>query len=283
MPRTIRKKSYSLCIIGNSHVAAIKQAWTNRAPAVASDFSLTFFSAQNKYMARLKLEGRVLVPDSEFLERKLSFTSDGISRIEVDSYDVFVFIGSGFCVDVEKICDDGSTIAGLKFGLKNLVSRACFAAVVEARLRETLLVELVEKVSALSKAPVLLATAPYLSENALGDDTLRDDPRFRDHEFLTEIVAIGRAAAQRVAAQLGAEIIWQDDSTVGIPGFTKAEFGLNPVRFAMRGGKSPVTDRRHGNEDYGFLVLMKILRRLDELSGGRVLVDAHQRKRIVAI
>jgi len=268
-------KKYSVCVIGNSHVAALKQAWTNRAPAVSTEFSVTFFSAQNRLMTCLERKGRALVPTDDELAQKLEFTSEGKRSIEVDDYDAFVFVGSGFCVDLLKFWTESGSTDGLRHGaVQNLVSRACFEAVVEAVLTKSLLADLVREISAITSAPVIVASAPFPSERILDDDAFKDDARFRDPAFLAPLVACSTRAAERVAKRLNTEIIWQEESTIGLPGFTASAFGANPVRFAMRGNTPPPVDRRHGNEDYGFLMLMAVLRRFDELSSGRVLADA---------
>jgi hypothetical protein len=267
--------AFSICFIGNSHVAAIKQAWTNRAPRLSDGCSLTFFSAQNRLMTHLEREGRALVPQTDALAEKLRYTSDGIERIEVDDYDIFVLTGSGFGVDLERILELGGTFSYLPWGpVEPLMSQNCFDSVIAAALRDSLLIGLLGKIRAIAHKPVLIVAAPYLSERVLAGEKLSGNARFHDPQFLGPLVARCRASAESVAAESGCEIVWQNEETVAMPGFTKAEFGLNPVRFAMHGQRSPPVDRMHGNEDYGFLVLMAVLRRLDELSGGRVLARA---------
>ena len=46
-----------------------------------------------------------------------------------------------------------------------------------------------------------------------------------------------RAICEEVASDEGCEVVWQAEETVAMPGFTKLEYGVGPVRFAMRGQK----------------------------------------------
>jgi hypothetical protein len=227
-------------------------------------------------MAQFVREGRSLVAQGGEFAQKLAYTSGGKDRIDVDAYDAFVLVGSGFGVDVPKFLELGGTVDFLSWGpVSPLLSRACFSAAIEAVLDGSLLINLLRMIRAISQTPpILIACAPYLSERVLDDAPLSEDARLRDPKFLEPLVATGRAAAERVAARHGSEIVWQDEATVAMPGFTKLEYGLNPARFAMKGFKPPEFDSRHGNEDYGILMLNRILARLDAIPGGRVLPPA---------
>ncbi len=261
---------FSVCLIGNSHVAAIKEAWTNRAPQVAPGFSLTFFSAQTRLMRQIEVEGRVLAPQSDDLSRKLAFTSGGPDRIAVDDYDAFVLLGSGFGINVPRLQESWNTVDALPWGEPGtLISRACFEAMVEDEMRQTILIDLFTKIRSVRDVPIVIAGAPFFSERVLETAPYNEDSRLRDAGFLAPLVDHAVAAADRVAAAHGCDVIWQAEETIGLPGFTKLEFGNAPVRFKMRGGGTPKVDVKHGNEDYGQIMLLKYLQRLDEMSRGR--------------
>ncbi|HWA91339.1 MAG TPA: hypothetical protein VG889_14985 [Rhizomicrobium sp.] len=265
-------KPYSVCLIGNSHVAALKMAWSKRAPKLADGFSLRFFSAQNYMMAHIALKGRMLVPGRADLAEKLRFTSDGLDRIELDDYDAFVIVGSGFGIDVPKLRGVGGAPSHLGFArIDNLVSEACFDAVLEATFAGTHAISLIDMIRQVTQAPIVLVGAPFMSERLLEDDEIKDDLHMKDRAALGPYIARARAIAERVAAARGADVIWQDESTVAMPGFTRHTFNRGAVRFNLRDGAMPEFDDKHGNEDYGHLVMTKVVARLDELSGGRVL------------
>lgn len=259
---------FSVCVIGNSHVAALKLAWTKRALKVCDGLGLTFFSAQNHMLSGIRLKGRALVPVREELAEKLRFTSDGLGRIDLDRYDAFVVVASGFGIDVPKILRRCGTVAHRRFApVETLVSAACFDAVLEQTVAESCAIMLIDMIRRVSRAPVVLVAAPFMSERLVEDEL---EFRTDDPAPLGAFVEHAKKIAERVAAARQCEPIWQDESTVALPGFTRKAFNRNPVRFTMRTNWMPAFDDKHGNEDYGHLAMTRILDRLDEMSGGRV-------------
>ena len=262
--------SFSICFLGNSHVAAIKQAWTNRSPAVAPGVSVTFFSAGTHLLKQLRLRDGIWMAGSEPLREKLAYTSGGPDSIALKTFDAFVLFGSGFGLDIPKFCDgyDLADVSGRAIEGTPL-SRAAFAAMIEAQLENSIAVELIDTINSVSGKPVLLCAAPFLSERVLEEEeAVRSQKRFQDRAFLEFVVAAARTAGANIAARHRHDVMWQEESSIGVPGFTRLEFGTDPVRFAMKGFKIPPTDRKHGNEDYGLLMLNAVLRRLHERCGG---------------
>ncbi len=267
-------QDYAICILGNSQVAALKQAWTNRAPRVATGCTVTFFAAQNHLLEQLECRAGALVPLHRDVEDLLMQTSGGKDHIAFDDYDAFILVGMGFGINVPKLCEECCVVENLESRLVgHLLSHACFAAMIEASLEESLLVQFLDKIRPHTGAPIVACSAPFLSERILTRPPHRGDPRLRDRAFLDLVVGRGRAAASRVAAKRDAEVLWQDDSTVGLPGFTRSEFGVGAL--ILKSEQSDLRDDgKHMNEDYGLLMLTALLRRLDDLSDGRVLAAA---------
>lgn len=264
--------SFSVCIVGNSHVAAVKQAWTNRAPVLLPDVSVDFFSAGTSLLPKLTLDGKIWRCANELLREKIAYTSGGQDYIDLSRYDAFVVLGTGFGLDIPKFSEEYDIASETRAPEGELLSRPCFAALLEAWFENSLAVQMADTIRSVSDRPILICAAPFLSERVLADEEpLRQQKRFQDREFLKFAVDAAKAAGENISARHDLSLIWQGEETVGIPGFTKAEYGLNPIRFTMRGGKLPTVDRKHGNEDYGFIMLSTTLRRLDEISGGKVL------------
>ena len=264
-------KPYSLCVLGNSHTGAFKQAWSNRKPAVAPGFALTFFAASNFHLENLSCRDGALVPGHLDLAEKFRNTSQGKDRIALADYDALVLIGANFGIDVAAICAKEGTVEHLKWkSLKRVYSHACFSAGLAAEFEATLAIKLADQIRSVSNIPVLLCPKPYPSEKLLREPELAKASRFRDAELLGLVVAEAKAVAAAVAARRSCEILWQDEDTIQIPGFTKAEFGLGAVHLNDR-KNAPEDDARHMNEEFGFRSLMVALNRLDDISGGRVL------------
>src|SRR5262249_9467769 len=130
-------RSVNICVIGNSHAAAIKQAWTDAAPGWGDGTTLTFFAAKAQLLRDLALEDGALVARSDELAAMLRLTSGGSDEIALDAYDGFILIGLGLRFNIASLCDNVGTAAHLKWGPSaKLVSRACFAAMIEADLQD---------------------------------------------------------------------------------------------------------------------------------------------------
>ncbi len=276
-------KTYAICVLGNSHTAALKRAWEKYAPAVAEGVSLTFFAAANAQLESLAFRDGMLVPLNSEIEAKLRLTSGGKNRIEIARYDAFILVSLGFGINVTKLCGDLGIAEHLKWGTaEHLLSRACFTAVIEAFLERCMAVQMTDRIRAISDGPVLVCPTPFLPESAARVLEMSEDPRFGNPGFLASTVALCREAAATLMARHRAEVVWQDDSTLARPGLTKPEFSINAARLNTE-NESPGEDERHMNENYGHLVLMRAFERLDALSGGRVLAAARADHRLRAV
>lgn len=83
-----------ICIIGNSHVGALKRAWDELFDAeIKLKYELTFFAAKADGISDLELNGNVLAPNSDVIRRSIEFTSGGYGEIKLDNYDAFLIHG----------------------------------------------------------------------------------------------------------------------------------------------------------------------------------------------
>ena len=260
--------AYRVCVLGNSHSAALHMAWKNRLAAATPNVAMTFFAAKSQMLRHVTLRDGVLVPDDRELADKIALTSGGLTRIVLGDYDAFVLGGLGMRVTFTGLCQDHGTLAHARWEMpKTLVSAACFRAMLAAGLSDNLAFWLLDRIrESGSTAPVLMCPTPFYSDVELERKMMRRHARLGDDAFRAQVLEEGRGIAVGLAARRGGEVIWQDDSTVSAPGFTKREF----ARAAERLGKAPEDDGRHMNEDFGAIVLGNALRRLDALSDGRV-------------
>lgn len=81
-----------ICIIGNSHVGAIKRAWDKMSPEHPK-LEMIFFAHRGKGMVALKRQGKKLVPGSDDLASAMNFTSGGLGFIVPADYDAFLIYG----------------------------------------------------------------------------------------------------------------------------------------------------------------------------------------------
>jgi hypothetical protein len=261
--------AYAVCVLGNSHTAALQRAWRNRLAAAVPNVTLTFFAARSQKLRHVALKEGTLVPDDDDLAESLAMTSGGLSQVELGRYDAFLMAGLGARITLTSLCTEHGTVDHLQWGaVEHLVSRTCFRAMLAAGLTDNLAFWLLDRIrESGSAAPVLICPTPFYSDIELERPMLRKHPRLSDAAFRARVIDEGKAIAFEEAARHGGEIVWQDDSTIGSPGYTKRAFTHN----ALRLGKEASDDGKHMNEDYGGIVLTKAFERLDQLSGGRVL------------
>jgi hypothetical protein len=259
---------YTVCLIGNSHLGAIRQAWARRARTVAAGMSAAFFSAPTSLLEAIDLRDGCLIARSRELKDKF-IESGEAPLIEIGRYDAFVLVGLRFGLDILKICEPNATARHLTWGAaERVLSQACFDAVVDASFDVTGAIRLADMIRAQSAKPILICPVPFRMAHTLELPEYAGQTRLREPELLWPVVARGKRAAEAIAAAHVCEIVWQDDCTTGPPGYTRFEFSRSS---AAAGREDVEQDRWHGNVAYGQLMLTAVLARLDELSGGRVL------------
>lgn len=261
--------AYAVCVLGNSHSAALNMAWKNRLAPTMPNISTTFFAAKSQMLRHLVSKDGTLIAGDDGLAESFAGTSGGLSRVEIARYDAFVLAGLGVRIALSSLCQEHGTVDHLKWGaVENLVSVSCFRAMLAAGLSDNLAFWLLDRIrESGSAAPVLICPTPLYSDVELERPFLRKHPHLSDRKFRASVMAEGKAIALELAARHGGEMVWQDDATIASPGYTKREY----TRAALKLVKEPIDDGKHMNEDYGAIVLTNALRRLDELSGGRVL------------
>lgn len=85
-----------LCILGDSHTGALKRAWDRLVePDLKNKFDITFFASRGEGLSGLRLHEKFLIPTSKKLKSNLEFTSNGLSFIDIEKYDLFLIYGLG--------------------------------------------------------------------------------------------------------------------------------------------------------------------------------------------
>ena len=258
---------YSVCVIGNSHTAAFAQAWKSHLEPELPGVSLTFFAANLQKLVHLVYEDGAFTTHDKELAEGLAMTSGGLTRAEIAAYDAFLLVGLGLRITVTSLCGQYGTVQHRAWGpVGTLVSNAVFAAMVEGALKEPQPFWILEKIRAAGTQPVLLCATPFRSDKEVSWSFTRKNRRFADDTFRSKVIAQCQEIGSALAVRHGAEFVWQDESTISVPGFTKAEYAQG----ALRLGKARLEDGLHMNEEFGRVMLMRALTRLDEVSGGRV-------------
>lgn len=214
-----------VCIIGNSHVGALKEAW-DEIGADHTSVEMTFFAARGRRLKDLVVDGNALRaggPDAAGLSQFLSFTSGGLEQIQGDAYDLFLVYGWG------------QRFVNLSVVYSLAVLRAC----VFQRGLTSLQYDITEKVRAITNRPIFVAVSPLLSVWPEEGPT---------HSYKT-VLDIFRD----VYAPLDVHFVTQPEETRDTQNRTLSEFLIGSRKLDVGGGAQPhgAKDELHMNAAYG--------------------------------
>lgn len=237
----------NICVIGNSHVTAMKLGWDivkQKYPAVVA----TFFGAPAKSLGQTEVRGDVIVPTSQEVEQFFVRTSGGKSRID-NGYDRFLLCGMGFSTArLLSVSDRYRTEADARDG-RRPISTEFLQAVVQSGLRQTLAAEVARKLRRISGAPITLIPVPFRSdhgENHLPERFLGDAGRELADRF--------KVAASDVGEELNFAIQFQPEETMSGQLLTKAIYSRGSAPLGSMTESHPDDDATHMNAAFGALV-----------------------------
>ena len=272
---------YSICLIGNSHLAALAQAWRQDRLGARPEVSQVYFGMGGGYDWDLAFQDGVLLPKDEESKTAFQQTSRGRSSIVIGEYDAFVIYGVGFQVRalLTLFLEQDSPDNGKSGPTGQLLSRDAVTTALRNRPGVAASLKLLDLVRSVSQAPVIVCPQPFRSQRVLARSLLDQHPRLSQPEFLAGVEQEFRAASESLCLEHGGEFLAQDESTWSLPCFTREEFVLGATTWRQEVAERTPTPTRpgkgkHTNGSYGAIVLRNILRRLDEISGGAVMGTA---------
>jgi hypothetical protein len=261
-----RGRPYSICMIGNSHLAIFYKAWRTWPEPLLDKVSLSFFPAKTPLLDTISLRGSALVTSDRSL-REAFEDSSGKKRIVLPRYDAFVLVGLRFNFNIAETCNKYGTVDQAKYGpVEQIIPEAMFTQLLHTQFEKSNASTIAGLIRQRSSAPVLICPVPLRPQMVLNDPEFAANARLRNAEFLKPVFDQFCEAAAAAATSRNCEVLWQDPQTIGLPGFTKSEYSR-----AASGDPRHEHDRWHMNDDYGRIHFAAVLKRLDELSGGRVL------------
>lgn len=225
-----------LCIIGNSHTACLKEAWTGMSPAFPH-IEIVFFAASANGLATLELKDGCLESADAEVTSSMRYTSGGMDRIPLAEFDAFLVHGLNFLVP-----------EFLRFLSKAVISQ-CLDDIFAAA----------PNIAICSKIRHATGVDVYSGHNPL---RAVDQPLMR-------MLGYERVYAQ-MSAKLqpqGIRVVQQPAETILQPTGTRIEFSRGSNRLDL--GKSspeqrrhPEHEDRHMNADFGRLFLEQFLARV---------------------
>lgn len=226
-----------LCIIGNSHAAALKHA-AAEVCARNPDIQLSFFAAKSNMTGDLAVQDGVYRPLTDALADQIALTSGGLRAIDPQDWDAYLVYG------FSRRPHPKDFALGLSHGFR----RAIFAE----RIAQCLLPQHLAALRSLGTAPIFAALTPMPAPTG----TMRRRRLLRHHDEV--------AVAQETCGDPhGATLVPQPDSTILDGLFTRPEYsaGSAPLDTAQPAPKQPHDrgETRHMNAAYGKVWLTTFL------------------------
>jgi hypothetical protein len=249
-----RQTMRRICVIGDSHVAALKLGW-EALRAELPGLQLDFYAAPKPHMGGFAVEDGKLIATTATLKKFLEQTAEG--RFSIDgSYALYLVCGIGAGIETVVPAVKKLLTGDFETGEEDPddQARRAFARL----LRDAEASVFLEKVRAITEAPVALIAKPFGSAGVLAK-MLRAAGEDR------RVVDLYEQAFDRVLRKRSrARFLSQPAETLGdSPLATAEQFFRQPARLAVQDAEG---DGRHANGDYGAIVLRSALTRMAVLS-----------------
>lgn len=228
-----------LCIVGNSHVAPMRKAWTDGLDKRFPHIEITWFASRRGAMSALVARDGQLVPGTKALSRSIEFTSGGKSEIVIEDYDAFLVCGMhGHDESIRR----------------TFYSEAVYAQGLADKVTSQLNHRLVTLVRSLTDKPLWTAHNPL--------------PAFDPAQLLAVVDYSSQVAEmqERFYSPMSVSLVAQPEVTVESGSATKAHFALDSERLKLGreidGESHPAGEIFHMNREYGRIWLDAFLSQL---------------------
>lgn len=228
-----------ICILGNSHVASLKQGWDQIGehwPSINVQF---FAQPGNDGLKTVRLDGHFLTSDHENA-KKAFMTTHGAERLDLRSFDLFLIYGSqSQCL----MLGDG------------FYSKQCIDATIDDLTRGTPAQHVLECLRQVTDAPIFVGHTPLRAARTVRDRSV--SPAYR--------AGLG-ILNERHYAKHGAEMIGQPDETIVNGRSTAPKFSWGVPKLSgvltQGGERSAASDNTHMDGAFGQLWLEAFLPKL---------------------
>ncbi len=226
-----------LCIVGNSHVGALKRAWESM-PERHKLFSIAFFADRGEGLKELDVSDDRLVPKTDRLKSSLEFTSGGRSAIAPKEYDYILIYGAG----AKPLFVDSSR------GYSSAVLKQAASDHVVGSLS----FELIKKIKGISDKKILVGHNPLPARK-------REVEAMEPKEYFYGIELLNKF----VYSKFDSHLLPQPSRTIVNGRYTAPSFSKGSKRLSVgdhRDNEShPDRDSSHMNDDFGIIWLSDFL------------------------
>jgi hypothetical protein len=249
-----------ICIIGNSHIAALKKAVEHGA-LDGADVEIVFFGAPGKNFSELRVRDGIVCGPATLREMFLLVSEGRYTQIDPAEFDVVVVYAGRFNFHV--------LLGSIHRVLKNQVhlSEDCLSTGIERWLTAKHAFRLTRRIGRASSTtrailaprpiPAVCAADPsetaglYAKSSWLWDGL---EPSFRKSIW---------SICRKTAAHRGVEVFPQPESTIDANQFTKPEYTAHSNRLLKPEVNHPQADVSHMNARFGEKFLLSLLAHLE--------------------
>jgi hypothetical protein len=260
-----------VCVIGNSHIVALKLAW-DRFSSQADGVELRFFGSSGQNLRFLKLDKGALTSDDREVVQQMKVTSGGSSRIEIADYDAFLLSGLSLGVyNMLRLAKDHRTVGTVGVApYSHLISDAVFDLAVKRHFALATCVQVTDLIRSVApNAPIAAAPTPHPCR---GLTDARN--HWADAELLsTRIEPVWSRELAEFLATRRVSFVPQRKETQDGRFFTQKRYSVGSV--SLRGMKERVKEEhRHMNAEYGSYVLADALPMIGAPAGAAARIAA---------
>lgn len=230
-----------VCIIGNSHVGALKRAWDSFVSEERDVVNITFFAVGSDGMKGVDVKGNCLVAGNDKLKSAFVFTSGGKAEIDPTEYDVFLLYGM-FAKAFFKDDSKHYSKSAIDCALKDLV-------------KDQLSFNVLIKLRSITNKKIYIGHNPFKAASESSKNVVHEG-------YLSGLAELN----QRVYKDYNSEILPQPLSTIVNRKFTNIIFSRNSKKLATGTSADnelhPEQDNFHMNDEFGKLWLSAFIQLL---------------------
>lgn len=260
--------THSICIIGNSHLAAVRQGW----PALEAKFprtKVTFYGAPGDKLKNLTVENGILRAGSIDLAKSMR-TLDMPITLDLEQFDAIILVGCQ--IGLFHVMDDAVVTADMpsyrgrtwwRRETRQLVSRQVKGQLVRSSLEATFGYRIVKEMSAQAAPPIYVCAQPFPATTILKPKMKRElFRRAVDTGDAPVLAEIFNDAVRSTFAGLAA-VRLQPTHTITQGICTVDRYTTGSIRLANRRIEHDEADILHANELYGMAVLDDLLPQIE--------------------
>ncbi len=242
-----------ICVIGDSHVAALKLGWETLRME-HSGLQLDFYAAPKPHMGAFAAEDAKLVATSATLKKFLEHTAEG--RFTIDgSYALYLVCGIG--AGIEAAAPAVKRLVRRNAPQGGKISDDLLRRGMARQMRDNEACVFLEKLRSITEAPIGLIARPFKSTGKFAAQLRAKGEEQRVADFYADCFE------HVIRKRARARFLSQPVETLGEgPLSTADRFFRRPARIAVQGAEN---DGSHANGEYGAIVLRSALVRMSQV------------------